>query len=119
MNPEIVVQKQLEAFNNRDIEGLLSIYSSEAELVEHPATLLAKGRRELEQRFQARFLEPNLQAILLNRIVCGNKVIDHERVIRTFPEGSGDVELIMIYEVQGEKIVKAWIIAGRKQLYEK
>ena len=117
MKPEIVAQKQLNAFNARDIEALLSIYASDAELFSHPATLLAKGRDELEKLFQARFSEPNLKAILLNRIVCGNKVIDQERVIRTFPEGPGELELTMIYEIQDEEIIKAWSIVGPKLLY--
>lgn len=43
MNPEIVAQKQLDAFNARDIEVLLSIYAPDAELFIHPATPLAKG----------------------------------------------------------------------------
>ncbi len=117
MNPEIVVQKQLDAFNARDIGTLLLIYASDAELFEHPATLQAKGRNELEKRFQVRFSEPNLKAILVNRIICGNKVIDQERLIRTFTEGPGELELTMIYEVQGEEITKAWSIVGPKLLY--
>ncbi len=118
MKPEIVAQKQLDAFNARNIEALLLIYASDAELLEHPATLLAKGRHELEIRFRARFSEPNLKAILINRIICGNKVIDQERVIRTFPEGPGELELTMIYEIRGEEIIKAWSIIGPKLLYQ-
>jgi hypothetical protein len=117
MNPEIIVQKQLDAFNARNIEALLSIYAADAEFFEHPATLLAKGRNELRNRFQARFSEPNLKATLVNRIICGNKVIDQERLIRTFTEGPGELELTMIYEIQGEEIIKAWSIIGPKLLY--
>lgn len=117
MNPEIVAQKQLDAFNARDIEALLSIYAPDAELFAHPAMPLAKGRHELGKLFRARFSEPNLKAILLNRIVCGSKVIDQERVIRTFPEGPGELELTMIYEIQDEEIIKAWSIIGPKRLY--
>ena len=43
-------------------------------------------------------------------------VIDHERVTRTFPDGPGSVELVMIYEVQNEKIARAWVIAGAAKL---
>ncbi len=117
MKPELVAQKQLDAFNARDIETLLSIYALDAELFVHPTTLLASGRHELEKVFQARFSEPNLKAILINRIVCGNKVVDQERVVRTFPEGPGELELTMIYEIQGEEIIRAWSIVGPKVLY--
>ena len=40
----------------------------------------------------------------------------HDRVTRTFPEGPGTVELVMIYEVENEKIAKACVIAGAAKL---
>ena len=115
--PEAVVQRQLDAFNARDIEVLLGIYTEDAQMFEHPSTLLATGSEELRQRFAARFNEPNLHATLVKRIVAGATVIDHERVARTFPEGAGEVELVMIYEVKKDQIARAWSIAGTKTIY--
>jgi len=46
----------------------------------------------------------------------GSFVVDHERVTRTFPEGAGEVELIMIYQVLNERIARAWSIPGPKTL---
>jgi len=46
----------------------------------------------------------------------GQIVVDHEEVSRTFPEGPGKLKLLMIYEVQHGRIVKAWSIAGAKTL---
>jgi hypothetical protein len=106
------VQRQLDAYNARDIGALLVIYAEEAELYEHPAKLLAKGTAALRERFSVRFQEPDLHATLLTRIVQGNIVIDHEKVTRTFPEGPGSIELIMIYEVMSGRITRAWTIAG-------
>jgi putative hydrolase of HD superfamily len=77
---------------------------------------MATGTTELRERFAARFKEPNLQATLLNRIVMGNKVIDHERVARTFPEGTGSIELVAIYEVENGRIARAWFTFGAKSL---
>ncbi len=108
-----VVQRQLEAFNARDLEALLAIYADDAKLFEHPTTLLANGTAELRERFATRFLEKNLHAALLHRIVSGHHVIDHEKVTRTFPEGPGTVELVMIYEVKAGRITQAWSIPGR------
>jgi hypothetical protein len=115
-SPEVVVQRQLDAYNARDIEALLGIYADDAQLFEHPATLLANGSAALRERFAARFKEPNLYAELLNRMVMGNVVIDHERIDRTFPEGTGTLEMVMIYEVQAGRIAKAWAMAGTKML---
>lgn len=114
--PEVVVQRQLEAYNSRDVDALLAIYADDAQTFEHPAMLVASGSAALRERFTARFQEPNLHATLLNRMVMGSIVVDHEEVTRTFPEGPGKLELVMIYEVREGRIIKAWAIAGAKTL---
>ena len=116
MSPETVIQRQLDAYNAHDIEALMATYANDAQQFEHPAKLLASGAKEIRERFASRFTEPNLHAKLINRIVAGNTVIDHEHVTRTFPEGPGKIELVAIYEVQNEKIAKAWFILGAKTL---
>jgi hypothetical protein len=111
-----VVQRQLDAYNARDIDALLETYAEDAQLFEHPSTLLASGASELRERFVARFQEPDLPAVLLSRTVMGQMVVDFEEVHRTFPEGTGTIRLLMIYEVQSGRIAKAWSIAGEKFL---
>lgn len=115
-DPTAVVQRQLDAYNARDVEALIALYADDAKLFEHPAQLLAQGSAALRERFLLRFQEPNLRATLINRIVSGNHVIDHEKITRTFPEGTGTLELVMIYEVQGGRITQAWSIPGPKVL---
>jgi hypothetical protein len=115
-DPEVVVQRQLDAFNARDVAALLSVYSEDAQLFEHPSKLLASGSAELRERFTVRLQEPNLHAHLLKRIVAGPTVIDHEKVTRTFPDGAGEIELVMIYEVKDGRIAKTWTIAGGKKM---
>ena len=110
------VQRQLEACNARDIDALIAIYAADAQMFEHPAKLIASGSSALRECFLTRFTEPNLYAQLLKRVVMENRVIDQERVTRTFPDGPGSVELVMIYEVQNEKIARAWVIAGAAKL---
>jgi hypothetical protein len=116
-DPAVVVQKQLDAFNSRDVDALLSVYAEDAQMFEHPARLLGSGAAELRQRYTVRFQEPNLHAVLLNRIVSGALVVDHEKVTRTFPEGAGEVELVMIYEVKDGRISRAWSITGAKTVF--
>jgi len=111
-----VVQRQLDAYNARDLDALLAVYADDAQLFEHPATLVAAGSAQLRERFAARFREPNLHAQLLNRLVMGTLVVDRERVTRTFPDGPGTIELIMIYEVRDGRIAKVWSLAGDKTL---
>lgn len=115
-DPEAVVQRQLDAYNARDIDALMATCADDVQVFEHPSTLLADGSRELRARQTIRLGEPNLQALLVNRIVAGNLVIDHERVTRTFPEGTGQLEMVAIYEVEHDKIARAWFVFGAKTL---
>jgi putative hydrolase of HD superfamily len=94
----------------------MAAYAEDARQFEYPATLLASGVSQLRDRNLARFSETNLHARLLKRIVMGPVVIDHEEVTRTFPEGTGKIELVAIYEVHDGKIATARFIFGRKTL---
>jgi hypothetical protein len=115
-SPAAVVQRQLDAYNARDIDALLATYAPDARQYEHPAKLLASGHAEMRKRMAQRFQEPNLHARLLQRVVMGNVVIDHERVTRTFTEGSGSVDMVAIYEVNGGRIESASIQVSNKRL---
>jgi hypothetical protein len=115
--PGEVVQRQLDAYNARNLDALLRVYADNAQLFEHPNTLLALGSEAIRQRFTLRFQEQNLHARLLHRIVMGSTVVDHEEVTRTFPEGPGTLELTMIYDVQGDRIARAWTLVGPKRLF--
>ncbi len=117
MDPSSVVQRQLEAYNARDVEALLRVYADDAEMYEHPAKLVARGSSAIRERFAARFKERNLRARLIHRMVAGDTVIDHEKVTRTFPEGEGEMDLVMIYQVWNGRIRKAWSIAGAKTIF--
>ncbi len=113
---EALVQQQLEAYNARDLDALLATYAEDAQLFEHPATLLASGAAQLRARFALRFQESNLHAHLINRIVLNNFVVDHERITRTFPEGPGTIEILITYEVVDGKITNAWLLPGAKTI---
>ena len=115
-SPAAVVQRQLDAYNARDLDALLATYAPDARQYEHPATLLASGHADMRERMAIRFREPNLHARLLQRVVMGNIVIDHERVTRTFPEGSGTVDMVAIYEVTDGRICSASVQVSNKQL---
>jgi hypothetical protein len=115
-DPEVVVQRQLDAYNARDIDALMATYAEDAQQFEHPSKLLANGSAQIRERSTVRFTEPNLHAELLQRVVMGHVVIDRETVTRTFPEGPGKIELVAIYEVQDGRIAKAWFIFGARTL---
>lgn len=111
-----VVQRQLDAYNTKDLEALLQSYALNAEQYSLHGELLGRGREELRTRFTERFAEPDLHARLLSRIVMGNIVTDLEIVTRNFPEGVGTVEMLCIYEVSNGQIQRASFAVGEKKL---
>jgi len=116
LDPVSVVQRQLDAYNVRDIDALMATYSDDIEQFDFPSTVLAVGAAAVRARQSVRLQEPDLYARLLGRTAMGNLVIDHEIVTRNFPEGIGTVELIAMYEVQGDRIQRAWFKFGEKRM---
>lgn len=112
--PESIVQRQLDAYNARDVEALMATYVEDVQQFEYPDTLLCSGAAQLRKCMPARLCDPHLHARLIHRAVMGNVVINHEEVTRTFPEDTGKIELVAIYEVSDGKIAIARFISGRK-----
>jgi hypothetical protein len=114
--PEAVIQRQLDAYNAHDLEAWLATYADDARQFDFPAMLLAEGIQAIRERAIERFQEPNLHSQLLHRTVVGNIVIDHEIVTRTFPEGPGTIDVVVIYQVTDGKIKTASFASGPKRL---
>lgn len=111
---EEIVQKQFDAYNARDMDAFLATYTDEVELFGFPNTPSTKGKEEMRKRYTLRFSDAILHGVIVNRIVMGNTVIDHERVRVTLPEGPGVMEAIAIYEVHDGKIAKVTFISGKR-----
>ncbi|MEO7443989.1 MAG: amidohydrolase family protein, partial [Ferruginibacter sp.] len=79
-SPEILVQQQLNAYNAHNLEAFLQPYAEDVEIYKLPATLETKGKDAMRKNYE--FIEkvPTLHCRLVNRIVEGNMVIDHEEV---------------------------------------
>jgi hypothetical protein len=102
-----VVQRQVEAYNARDLNRFVSAYSETITIFRMPSTEpIISGKVELAKFYSTqRFNLPGLRAEIVNRIVLGNKVIDHERIcgVRDTP-----IEIAAVYEVVGELIERVW-----------
>ena len=117
---ETPVQKQLEAYNLRDIDAFMAWWADDCHYYAFPSTLLAANSAEVRARHVERFKEPNLHGKLLTRITVDNIVIDHETVTRTFPdEGPGEIDVVCIYEIENGMIAKAWFKMGARRLLNK
>lgn len=113
---EAVIQRQLDAYNAKNIEAFMACWAPDARIYAHPDTLLADGAPAIRARHELRFREPNLFGRLLQRMSVGNTVVDREEVTRSFPEGPGRVDVIAIYELADEKIARAWFVMGEPRL---
>lgn len=115
-SPVIVVQRQLDAYNAKDLEAWLATFAPDAKQYEHPGKLLTSGHAEIRARTAPRFLEPDLHAKLIKRTVMGAVVIDHEDVVRNFAQGPGRMELVCIYVVERGLIQTASFVFGPQVL---
>jgi len=104
---ETIVQKQLEAYNNRDIDAFVKTYAVNVKLYTFPNEVSTQGQAALKRQY-ASFFEntPDLKAEIVNRIVLGNKVIDKEKVTV-----NGSIfYAVAIYEVENGLISKVTFI---------
>lgn len=115
-NPSALVQRQLDAYNARDVDAWLDTYAVDAEQFTLHGERLAKGHDEMRARIGPRFAEPDLHAELVRRVAVANVVVDVEVVTRNFPEGIGTIEMLCVYEVIDGRIAKASFALGPKRL---
>ena len=111
-DPAAFAQRQLDAYNARDLERFLAEYTDDVaifRLSESQPFLVGKAAVSEHYRTN-RFNLPALHAELVNRIVFGNKVIDQERVTGVQAE---PMQVAAIYEVTPAGIYKVWFVSGQ------
>jgi hypothetical protein len=110
-DPAGFAQRQLEAYNARDLERFLREYTDDVVVYRLPSTEPAlRGKAAFGEHYRKnRFNLPNLHAEVVSRMVLGNKVIDHERVsgVQEKP-----MEVAAIYEVTPQGIARVWFVSG-------
>jgi hypothetical protein len=105
------VQRQLDAYNARDLEAFVAEYTDDVVAYRLPETApFLSGKQALTEHYRKnRFNLSALHAELVNRMVFGNKVIDQERVHGVQEE---PMEVAAIYEVTSTGISKVWFVSG-------
>jgi imidazolonepropionase-like amidohydrolase len=107
--PAVLAQQQLNAYNARDIDAFLAPYSDSTKIYDQASgKVLMQGKEEMRQRY-TQFFETakTLHCQLVNRIVMGNTVIDHEKVTGT---GGKPMEAIAVYTIENGKISRVSFI---------
>ncbi len=103
--PEMLAQQQLNAYNAHDLDAFLAPYAEDVEIYQLGGKLLMKGKEQMRKDYQFITRTPKLYCHLLNRIVEGNTVIDHEEV---YGFGEKPFYGVAIYEIEKGKIVKVY-----------
>jgi hypothetical protein len=106
-SPEFIVTQQLEAYNARDIDAFLATYSDAVQLYRFPGLLIAEGKEALRNQYNSLFAAtPDLNCVIENRIVFGNKIIDEEYLTIN----GKNVRAVVIYEVENDQIARVTFI---------
>ena len=104
---ETIVQRNLDAYNARDIDAFMADYADDVKTYAYPNTLRTEGKEAMRKGYSEWFKNvKDLRAFIKKRIVIGNKVIDEEQVT-----ANGKIfEAVAIYEVENGKITKVTFI---------
>ena len=105
----IPVQKQLDAYNARDIDAFLEPYSDNVKIFNHPNDLIMAGKEAMRERYGKKFSNsPDLHCTLQNRMILGDVVIDQEYVIQK--KGQPATQVIAMYKIMDGKIQEVYFI---------
>ena len=105
ISPFDVAEAQLEAYNAHDLDGHCACFADDVVVADLNGAVTISGIAAYRAKYEQVFADfPENHAELLNRIVVGNNVIDHERVKRS--PGADPFEVAAIYTIADAKIVR-------------
>jgi len=109
MSPQDIVQKQVDFYNNHDLDGFISTYHEDIKiynLIDN--SIILEGKEYLREKYSERFQVLKVHAEVQNRMVIGNRVIDHEHV--TTINTDSIVKAVAIYELEDALIKRVWFV---------
>ena len=111
-SPQDLVQRQLNAYNARDIEAFLATYAPDVVIQTLPQGPTAPtGLEFIRQRWGAQFKnKPDAAVRILHRIVQGSFVIDQEQFVHRWDLSQQSLAGTAVYEVQNGLIDRVWFL---------
>ena len=104
-----VVERQVGAYNRRDLEGFIALFAPNARLYAFPDKLMFEGHEALRAVYGKLFSEAvGLNARVTSRLVQGRFVIDQE--ITSGMPGKPAVAGVAIYEVTDGRVSRVWFL---------
>lgn len=108
-DPVSVVDEQIAAYVAGDTEAFVATYAPDAVCSELPSgRILAQGADGIRERWGAFFAGSTRTFTLVNRIVHGRFVTDHEEVVVN--AGERVTRAVAIYQVGPERIERVWFL---------
>jgi len=110
--PRETIDRQIAAYNRRDLEEFVACYALGATIVQPDGSLLASGHDEIRTRYGELFgLSPDLRAEIRNRIEVGSVVIDEELVTGfCLPGMPSEIHAAVVYRVADDLIQEAHLL---------
>jgi hypothetical protein len=104
-----LVDLQLKGYNERNIDLFVEAYSDDVEVYTFPDVLKYKGKENLRASYEGSFNRlVNRKAKIVNRVVYGSHVIDHEEI--TGLPNDITVHAVALYVIENDKISKVYFL---------
>jgi hypothetical protein len=105
ITPFDVVEAQFTAYNAQDLDAHCAAFADDVVVADLNGAVTLSGIDAYREKYRQVFADfPQNRAELLNRMVVGHHVIDHERVFRA--PGADPFEVAAIYTVSDARIVR-------------
>lgn len=105
MTNEEIAQAQLDAYNSQDLDLHVSFFSENMTIANLREAPNLEGIAAYKERMAGVFAQfPQNKVELLSRTIIGNKVLDHEKVIRN--SEIAPFEVIAVYSFENGKIAQ-------------
>ncbi len=96
-DPLSVVNSRMDSYNRHDLTAFLNIYAEDIQVFTYPNIPLGnKGKEHLKSIFEPMFKEAKVSVKIINQIVQGRHIINHEVV----SYNGKDQKYVSIYEVE-------------------
>lgn len=104
-----VVDSQIAAYNAHDVERFLATYAESVVVQNLGDTVKVEGKAALRRSTEEWFRRaPQVRSEVVNRMVMGPFVVDHERL--TGAPADSPLEVVGIFEVRDSLIRRVWFI---------
>lgn len=104
MSAEAIVQAQLDAYNAQDIDAFMALFADDCVIADLNGAISHAGADAIRERYTQLFAQyPENHAKLVNRIIVGDVVVDHEDIARSSNER---FVAAAIYTIKNERIAR-------------